>query len=197
MKNKNIIIFQIHKPKPKHKIISAMQDRWSPRFFSSQKVAEKDLEIIFEAARWTPSAHNHQPWHFFYSHKGEDAHKKIFATLSEHNQLWAGTAPLYIIACAQVINEHGGNPFALYDLGAAVFALVLQAQELGYYSRQMAMFDQEKIKSFLELDKIYQPYIIVAMGKIGNYQKAPEIIIEKELEDKLRKSDIFQNIQDK
>jgi hypothetical protein len=41
-----------------------LQKRWSPRAFANDAVDHADLLSLFEAARWTPSSGNQQPWSF-------------------------------------------------------------------------------------------------------------------------------------
>ena len=40
-------------------------ERWSPRSFVSDTIPELDLTKIIDAARWSPSTLNEQPWVFF------------------------------------------------------------------------------------------------------------------------------------
>jgi len=187
-------ILKIHLPRSKYKVISEIAKRWSPRHYSDKKISEKHLDIIFEAARWTPSAHNDQPWYFYYAHKGTTAYNKLFSTLDEYNQEWAKTVPLLIVACAMTTNARGKNIYAFYDLGASVISLILQAQSLGYYSRQMALFDKEKVKEFFKLGKSYEPYVVIAMGHLGDYDKADKKIIDYELDPRPRKSNISKRL---
>src|SRR3546814_3901182 len=42
-------------------------DRWSPRAFDSSAIPQEDLDTIFDAARWAPSAFNYQPWRLLYA----------------------------------------------------------------------------------------------------------------------------------
>lgn len=177
-------ILQVHQPKIKYKVIKEIAQRWSPRYFSPEPVSQKHLKIIFEAARWAPSAHNYQPWYYFYTKKDSAAYKKLFFTLNKYNQSWAKSAPLLVLACAII---EGKNPFAFYDLGASVISLILQARSLGYYCRQMGLFDQVKVKQFFKLEKNLQPFIVIAMGKIGNYENAPQEIIKMEFDPRPRK----------
>jgi nitroreductase len=181
-------IVRLHRPKPKHKVIKEISARWSPRFYSDEKVPLEDLRSIFEAARWAPSAHNHQPWYYFYSHKGTASYQKLFSTLNEYNRSWAKTAPLLILACAIVKNQHGKNPYAYYDLGASVISLILQAQALGYHARQMGLFDKEKVTKYFSLKNDLEPYIVIALGKTGDYKKAPAEIIKREMDPRPRKT---------
>ena len=188
-------ILKIHQPKPRYKVISEITKRWSPRHYSDEKIPTKHLNIIFEAARWAPSAHNHQPWYFYFAKKGTNTYKKLFSTLDEYNQSWAKTAPLLILASAVTTNSEGKNIYAFYDLGAAVLSFILQAQSLGYYSRQMALFDKQKVKEFFKLEKSIEPYVIVAMGRIGDYKKASKQIINYELDPRPRKVNIAQELK--
>ncbi|WP_275575126.1 nitroreductase family protein [Methylocucumis oryzae] len=43
-----------------------MAKRWSPRAFAADKpVSDTELLALFEAARWSPSCFNDQPWRFY------------------------------------------------------------------------------------------------------------------------------------
>lgn len=95
-----------------------------------------------------------------------------------------------------VKDEKGKNPFAYYDLGAAVISLILQAQSLGYYARQMGLFDKQQVKQIFSLDKNLEPFVVIAMGKIGNYQHAPQEIIDMELDPRPRKKNIFHRLEE-
>ncbi|MCJ7826318.1 nitroreductase family protein [Patescibacteria group bacterium] len=193
----NEMILKIRKPTPRYPVLKEIEKRFSPRFFSDETVQEKDLNALFEAARWAPSAHNHQPWYFYYTKKGTKSYTNLFSTLNTYNQSWAHTAPLLILACAIATNEKGKNPFTLYDLGASVMSLILQAQSLGYYARQMGLFDKEQVKIMFKLEKNFEPFIIIALGKIGDYTTAPGTIVELELDPKPRKTDVAKELIDK
>jgi len=47
---------------PDHPIHELFVKRWSPYAFSDQPVPEEDLRSLFEAARWSASSFNEQPW---------------------------------------------------------------------------------------------------------------------------------------
>lgn len=193
--NNHNTILKIHQPKPRFPVIREIKERFSPRFFSNKPVNEKDLKVIFEAARWAPSGHNTQPWHFYFTPKGTQAHQKLFSTLEEYNQSWSHSAPLLILATAITKNNNNKNTFAHYDLGAAVFSLILQAQSLGYYSRQMGLFDKKMLKKIFKLKASFDPYTIIAMGTIGNFNNAPQQIIDYELDPRPRKTNIAEKLK--
>ena len=98
---------------------------------------------------------------------------------------WAKEAPVLILACYIDEDKYGKNAYAQYDLGQAVSALVYQAQILGYYTHQMAGFDREKAKKLI--DKNHNPFVLIALGKIGDYEKADKKIVEKDKAPKERK----------
>ncbi|HKO64104.1 MAG TPA: nitroreductase family protein, partial [Candidatus Nitrosocosmicus sp.] len=47
-----------------HPIHDLLRKRWSARAFSTRKVEKAKLFSILEAARWTPSSRNEQPWRY-------------------------------------------------------------------------------------------------------------------------------------
>src|SRR5947209_18525575 len=78
-----------------------LKERWSPRAFESKLVEEHKLLSLFEAARWSPSAGNTQPWSFIVgTHTNEAAHQKLVETLNESNRVWAKDAPVLVLAVA-------------------------------------------------------------------------------------------------
>lgn len=185
---KNQDIFKIKENKTKINIASFFKKRFSPRVFSQDEIPDKDLEIIFEAARLSPSSYNRQPWYFYVAKKGTIGFEKLSSTLLQGND-WAKEAPVLILACFIEKDNYGENFYAQYDLGQAVASLVYQAQILGYYSHQMAGFDKEKAKKFVSKD--HTPWVMIALGKIGDYEKAPEKILEMDSKKPERKEKIF------
>jgi nitroreductase len=178
-------------------ILEPMQQRFSPRVFSSAPIPQADFDVIFEAARLTPSGRNHQPWFFYTANNHTNAHEKLSACLPERNG-WALTAPTLIICCYDPSEPKDGvNKWSQYDLGAAVMSLVLQATQMGYYCRQIGSFDMEKTKTDLSIPDPLVPFTLVAIGKIGDeqdYSSAPQEIIDKELESFSRKEKIWQMV---
>ena len=50
-----------------HDIDPVFVKRHSPRAFTGEAVPEAELMRMIEAARWSPSAYNSQPWRFLYA----------------------------------------------------------------------------------------------------------------------------------
>jgi nitroreductase len=166
--------------------------RFSPRLFSNDSISNNDLQIIFEAVRFTPSSYNRQPWYFYLAKKGTKGFEKLSSLLLEGNN-WAKNAPVLILGCYIENDQYGKNSYAQYDLGQAVAALVYQAQDLGYYTHQMAGFDKEKAKDFIK-EKNHIPWVMIALGKIGDYELASKELIEKDRQKPQRKEEVFELI---
>jgi nitroreductase len=152
---------------PLHPLI---ESRWSPRAFTNEDISIQDVGSLLEAARWSASCFNEQPWRFFVGHKTEspETYAKIFDTLVEFNQQWSEPVPLLILGVANLHFSHNGKPnaHAEYDLGQATTSLILQAQALGYHAHSMAGFDTEAaIEAFGIPRGFAKPVAVTAIGK--------------------------------
>ncbi len=52
------------KATPDYPILDLLAKRWSPYAFADKLVSQADLCSLFEAARWSPSSYNEQPWSY-------------------------------------------------------------------------------------------------------------------------------------
>ncbi len=171
-------------------VLPIFHERWSPRSFSDREVSPETLANLFEAARWAASSFNEQPWRFIVGARGSDTYRKIFESLGEFNQKWAGTAPVLILDVALTKFSHNGTPnrVAFYDLGAAASYMTLEAASLGLAAHQMAGFDPDKARELLGVPQEYMIGAVIALG----YQDEPEKLgdaemIERELAPRNRK----------
>ena len=160
-------------------VLPALLHRWSPRSFADRDVSAEDLMKVFEAARWTASSYNEQPWRYLVGTRGSETYKKIFSTLIAFNQGWAGTAPVLILGVASTKFSHNGaaNGYGLYDLGAASSYLTLQASELGLKTHQMAGFDQAAARKAFEIPEDYVLGSVIALG----YQGEPAALGQEQM----------------
>lgn len=126
--------------------------RWSTRNYSAAEVAEGDLELMLEAARWSPSAYNEQPWRFYTS--TAQTRETFLSLLVDANQQWAASAPVIGFLVASTRFERNGklNPHAEFDSGSAWMAFNLQASQLGYNVHGMAGIHYEQVYEALGLD---------------------------------------------
>ncbi|MGC4120384.1 MAG: nitroreductase family protein [Myxococcales bacterium] len=149
-------------------------DRWSPRALSPEPISERDVQTLFEAARWAPSASNQQPWMFLFA-DDEAGRARVRSTLAEFNQQWANTAPLLVVLMARKTNDKGeANDWAGFDSGAAWMSFALQARKLGLYAHAMGGFDEEKVYEVLQVDRTqWAPMAVIAVGRHGNPATLP------------------------
>lgn len=150
-------------------VLPAVRERWSPRSYRDEQVSAEDVERVLEAARWTASAFNEQPWRYIVGHKGDSTHAKIAAMLMGFNQGWAAKAPVLILTLARARFSHDGseNPWALYDLGAANAQLSVQAAALGLGTHSMAGYDQAAARATFEIGEEYVMGATIALGRQG------------------------------
>src|SRR5580658_7772644 len=85
------------KQAPVEGLLPAIAHRWSPRSFKETPVSAHDLKLILEAAQWTASSSNLQPWRFLVGVKGSETYRKIHETLIGFNQSWAGKPHILIL----------------------------------------------------------------------------------------------------
>jgi nitroreductase len=150
-------------------VLPVFHKRWSARAFQQRSIREADLQKLFEAARWAPSAFNEQPWRFIVGAAGTETHRRIAAALAGFNQAWAPKAPVLILGVAKTTFSHNNAPnaYALYDLGAATASIVLQAAALGMTTHQMAGFDHEGAREAFGIPSDYAMGVVTALGYQG------------------------------
>lgn len=188
MKTQDLINLKLIKTDPR--VNQLFKNRFSPRFFAEDDIKDEDLKIIFDAVKLTPSSYNLQPW-YFYVFKNKTKSFDIFSSLLLPGNDWAKKAPVLILGCYIEKSNYGKNYYAQYDLGQAVITLVYQAQELGYYTHQMAGFDRKKAEDLIK-NKQHVPWVMIALGKIGDYEKAPKELIIIDGKKRERKEKIFE-----
>ena len=170
-------------------ILDFLKNRWSPRAFAARPVELHQLLSLFEAARWSPSGGNQQPWSFIVTNQTErEPFEKLLGTLNERNQDWAKHAPVLVLSVVQRERAAGQpNPWATYDVGQAVAHLSVQATALGLVVHQMAGFDRQKAAELFALPEGYDALTVFAIGYEGDPATLPAGLRERELEQRSRK----------
>jgi nitroreductase len=168
--------------KPDHPIDSFFADRWSPRSFLPEPIAEDDLRTIFEAARWAPSSYNNQPWRFLYARRDTANWPLFFNLLVEQNEAWAKNASVLVLVISNTQFDHNGKPSLThsFDAGAAWQNLALQAWLKGYAAHGMQGFDYEAAQKVLEIPKEFKVEAMIVLGKEGPKEALPSEIQERE-----------------
>lgn len=159
---------------PVHALI---RDRWSPRSFAPRPVPAETLASLFEAARWSASSFNEQPWRFVVATR-EDvaAYDALLACLLPKNQEWARLAPVLAILIYKTNFTHNNthNRVAIYDAGAAAAQLTVEATHRGLVVHQMAGIDVEHARRALHVPAGFEPATALAIGYEGDPALLPD-----------------------
>ncbi|MEE4202937.1 MAG: nitroreductase family protein [Halieaceae bacterium] len=155
--------------------------RWSPRSFVKKGLSSDVLARLLDAARWSPSCFNAQPWRFYTS--TEATFSEYLDLLMEGNQVWAKNAEVIGFMVASLNFEHNGeaNPYAEFDCGAAWMALTLQAQAEGLYTHGMGGIHHDQVAQYLNLSGDTHKVVMgFAIGHIGPRDALPHDLAERE-----------------
>jgi nitroreductase len=178
----------IKQPDLTYEIHPLLLKRWSPRAYSDTPVEKEKLQRIVEAARWSPSGSNHQPWIFLFGFKGDNVYHAAFTTLVEFNQLWVKTAPVIGLAIGIETNPKGElNKSFQYDLGQAVAMITIQASAEGLYVHQIGGFNHEALADQLKIPAGFHVMTLFTLGYRGNPEELHPNLKKLELTPRSRK----------
>ena len=181
----------LKKASPDHPIHELFVKRWSPYAFSDQAVPEEDLRALFEAARWSASNFNEQPWRYIVAtRKDPEEFERLLSCLDELNQPWAKTASVLALGCAALKFARNGQPntTAEHDLGAASTYLSMEATNRGLSVHQMAGILPDQAREVYRIPDGFRPLTALAIGYVGNPNASPEKYKEVDLRPRQRKS---------
>jgi nitroreductase len=162
-----------------HPIEPLFLQRWSPRAFDGSKLEDAELLTILEAARWAPSAFNHQPWRFVYAHRGSPDWERFIAPLMPFNAMWARHASLLIYILSDTMIQLPRAPAQTvshshsFDAGAAWALLALQASRLGLGAHGMTGVDFDRARVELGVPDRFRIEAAIAIGRPGDKSKLP------------------------
>jgi nitroreductase len=167
---------------PEAAVDAQFVERWSRRSISERQLSPEQVESLFEAARWAPSANNFQPWLFVYASTPESL-SVARSLLVDSNARWATRAPLLVFAFARKRNPQTGAPLrtAAFDTGAAWQSLALQAHKLGLSTRAMGGIRHDRVHEALGVpSEEFESLIGIAIGYPGEREALPSDLHEKE-----------------
>ena len=117
-----------------HPVQDAIAQRWSPYGFAPRELPAAELRSLLEAARWSASSYNEQPWRFLVARREEgEAFERLVSCLVEFNQSWArhASALLLGVVARDFEGRDKRNPAAEHDLGLATGNLMTEATTRG------------------------------------------------------------------
>jgi len=129
------------------KILEFLKQRRSIRNYQDKMIPDSEIKMILEAARWTPSASNKQPWQFIII-KNKEILEKIAKTAIYGK--FVKKAPLAIA----IVGKIKQNPkWYIQDTSLASMNMMLMAWALGIGTCWIGAMDREKAKEVLGLGK--------------------------------------------
>ncbi len=157
---------------PDHDILDLLRERWSPRAFADRRVEPEKIRRMLEAARWTMSSYNEQPWRYVVASRHDDpeAYERLLDCLIEGNQAWAQNAPVLLMSFYKETFSGNDRPnrCAPHDVGAASAALTFQAKEMDLYVHQMAGIHADVARETYDVPDDFEPMTGLAVGYLGD-----------------------------
>ena len=133
-------------------ILNVIKQRRSVRRYKADPVPDDVLHRVLEAARFSPSGKNLQPWKFILV--DDETLKRRLAEASV-GQYFVAEAPLVIVACAfpDKCYSRMGNYMKSWpvDVAIAVEHLMLQAQEERLGTCWIGAFEEDEVKSLFRV----------------------------------------------
>lgn len=168
-----------------HRIVAS---RKSLRAFAERPVEPEKIERMIEAARWSPSCDNRQPWRFVVVEKGVPARPALEEALSRGNA-WAKRAPVLIVSGAR--REDGSlvenREYYLHDTGLATMSLLYRGVDQGLLVHPMAGWKEAPLKAALAMPEDFRPIAVIAVGYPGRYEDLDEETRKKDERPRVRK----------
>jgi nitroreductase len=147
-------------------LFTAIKARRSIRKFTAQKVTDKQIRQLLEAARWAPSAGNLQSRFFVVVRQSRL--KQQLQKLA-NDQASVGQASILIVVCADLdrvgyYGSRGRKLYAFQDATIAAQNIWLAATVLGLGAVWIGSFSEARLTQVLKLSKNLKPIAILAIG---------------------------------
>lgn len=155
-------------------LLNFLKGRRSIRAYQDKPIDDKELNMILEAGRWTPSASNRQPWRFIII-KNKDILLKLAKTLSYGR--FMKEVP---IAIAIVAKMKTSPKWYLIDTSLVSMNMMLMAWSLGIGTCWIGAMNRGKAKEILGLGDNDHLLTILPFGYIKG--EIPEPTARKPLE---------------
>jgi nitroreductase len=157
---------------PKHAqtnypILPSIAERYSPYAFDPRPVEREKLLSCLEAARWSASSYNEQPWSYLLAERtDEEEFSRALGCLTEANQAWAKNAGVLILTVTTRLFAKNNKPNRVceLDIGLASCSLSIQATALGLAVHQMAGIEPAKIRLTYGVPEFHDPMTAIAIG---------------------------------
>ena len=163
--------------------LDLVRHRRSVRSFLDAPVAREKIMTCLEAARLAPSDSNSQPWKFIVVDDREMKNRlcnSAFSGIYAVNS-FCKTAPVIIAVVsekskflARIGGMFRGTQFYLIDIGITCEHLILEAEDLGLGTCWIGWFNENAVKSVLNIPRGKKVDILIALGYYPKDDLGPE-----------------------
>jgi nitroreductase len=161
-------------------------ERWSPRMFDGAAVLDADaLVAVLEAARWAATWGHRQPVRYIVGRRGDETFGRIADLLKRGNR-YAHDAGALIMVCVDEGEDDRTARYAAVDAGAAIAQLTIEAVSRGLVAHPMAGFNADGAVEAFGIPDGVRPVAVVAVGALGDYDDAPQEIVERDAQGRHR-----------
>jgi len=146
-------------------ILNIIKERRSVRKYKPDPIPQDALLRVLEAARFSPSGKNLQPWKFILVMDESLKQRLVEASV---RQSFIAEAPLVVVACGfpDRCYSRMGNYMKSWpvDVAIALEHLILQAQEEGLGTCWIGAFEEKEVKSVLEIPDEVRVLALTPLG---------------------------------
>ncbi len=157
------------------KLLEFMKNRRSIRSFQNTPIAEDAIEMLLEAARWTPSASNRQPWEFIVIKD-----KELLENVAS-NAMFGKFVKRAPLAIAIVGKKRVSPNWYVIDTSLVSMNMMLMAWSLGIGTCWIGSMDREKAKEILKLKEDDYLLTILPFGYVKG--AIPKPTLRKSMEE--------------
>ena len=173
-------------------ISDLVSNRWSPRVYDPTHVVSKEQVLrLAEAARWSASGNNAQPWRFGFTLRGEELFEKISGSmLSGFNASWAPHASLYVLAFADKFRADGteiDRHASYFNNALATSQLVFEAEAMGLKAHYMGGVLHDEILKLVGIEDAWLTCVIT-IGAQGDASSVSDELKQREAAPRERKA---------
>lgn len=148
-------------------ILELIKTRRTIKDFLPKFVEWDQISKVLDAARHAPSAGNLQNWKFIVVIDHELRKQLAEAALQQYEII---NAAVLIIVCAEpekverYYGLRGERLYTVQNCAAAIQNMLLEAHSLGLGTRWIGAFDEETLKTLLNIPEEIRPQAIIALG---------------------------------
>lgn len=157
-----------------------VKERYSCRSFLKAPVEREKIELCLEAARFSPSARNTQPWFYTIVEEPETVRRVAACLQREGANGFTDDAPVFAVVSERKLtgSSIGGagelQKFAQFDLGLSVAHFCLEAYNVGLSCCIIGWIDADGLHSACALPEDDCVRVVIALGYNNGDSRRPK-----------------------